>query len=597
MSTYAAPLDDMGFVMRELVRIDDIVTLPGLEGVGVDTIEAILGEAARFAGDVLAPLNQSGDRQGAVWADGNVRMPAGFREAYAAFTGNGWAALGSEPDHGGMRVPRVVSIAVREMWNSANMAFALCPVLTTGAIDALHASAGKVLQETFLPRMVSGAWTGTMNLTEPQAGSDLGAVRTRAEPQPDGTYRVFGQKVFITYGEHDLAENIVHLVLARVTGAPAGTKGISLFVVPKFLVNGDGTLGVRNDVGCSSIEHKLGIHASPTCVMTFGERDGAVGYRVGEENRGLEYMFIMMNDARLVSGIQGLAVAERAYQRARAYANERVQGRDIGGGSASVPIIRHPDVRRMLLTMKCQIEAMRALTYCVAALLDKADRHPDAQLRAASAARVGLLTPVVKGWCTETGIELASIGIQVHGGVGYIEETGAAQYLRDARITAIYEGTTGIQANDLMGRKIVHDRGAAMRALLEEIGALAGRLAAASSGELQSIGRALQVGVAALGAAGDHVLANYVGDVRRTAVGAVPLLKLTGLVTGGWLMASAAEIAVRRLASGAADAAALEAKLISARFFADHVLSMAPGLAHAVCQGAGGVMDMADTQW
>ncbi len=597
MSEYTAPLVDMWFVLRELAGIEEIVALPGFESTGVDTCETILAEAARFAEQVLAPLNHSGDREGARCAGGVVTTPTGFRAAYEAFVSGGWASLGGESDHGGMPAPRVVSIAVREMWNSANMAFALCPVLTTGAVEALQASAAPHLLETYLSRMVSGTWTGTMNLTEPQAGSDLGAVRTRAEPQPDGSYRLVGQKIFITYGEHDLAENIVHLVLARVPGAPAGTRGISLFVVPKFLVREDGSLGERNDVVCSAIEHKLGIHGSPTCVMSFGEQGGAIGYRVGEENRGLEYMFVMMNDARLVSGIQGLAVAERAYQQARAYACQRVQGRDIGGGSAAVPIIRHPDVRRMLLTMKSQIEAMRALAYCVAGLLDRSERHPDAQVRADAAARVGLLTPVVKGWCTETGIDVASLGIQVHGGVGYIEETGAAQYLRDARITAIYEGTTGIQANDLMGRKLVHDGGRAMRALLADVDGLAVRLAAAQQEDLAAIGQTLHSGVRALAAAVDHVLKSYTADARRTAVGAVPLLKLTGLVSGGWLMATAAEIASRHLAAGGGDRPVLEAKLISARFFGDHLLGMAPGLAHAVCEGAGRVMDMADAQW
>jgi len=595
MSEYRAPLRDMRFVMRELAHLDDIAQLPGCDAASPDTVEAILEEAGKFAAEVLAPLNHSGDCEGAVWRDGEVVMPNGFKEAYAAFVANGWNGIACEPEFGGHGMPKLVTAAVREIWNSANMAFGLCPALNAGAIEALSLSASDAIQKTFLPRMVTGEWTGSMNLTEPQAGSDLASVRTRAEPQSDGSYRIYGQKIFITYGEHDLAENIVHLVLARLPDAPGGTKGISMFVAPKFLVREDGSLGERNDVHCVSIEHKLGIHASPTCVMSFGDKGGATAYLVGEANRGLEYMFIMMNDARMVSGLQGLAVAERAYQQAAAYAKERVQGRDIGGGRESVPIIRHPDVRRMLLEMKAYTEAMRALAYVVAAALDAAESHPDPERRAAERAFAALMTPVVKGWCTETGIEVASLGIQVHGGMGYIEETGAAQYLRDVRITAIYEGTTGIQANDLMGRKIAADGGETAARVIAQIRALANDLSGSTDRDLAAIGKALDAAVAALATAVEYVVANYRQNVHATAVGAVPLLKLFGKVAGGWLMARAAKIAVEHREAG--DAEFYGAKIQTARYYSDHVLAVAPGLATIVCNGAGYVMELPETQF
>lgn len=592
MYEYQAPVRDMLFVLQELANLDEVARLPGYEAATADTVEAILGEAGRFASEVLAPLNRSGDQEGAVWNDGLVRMPQGFKEAYAEFAANGWNGIACEPEYGGQGMPRVVAAAVREIWNGANMAFALCPALNAGAIEALALCASSELKDRYLPRMVSGGWTATMNLTEPQAGSDLAAVRSRAEPQADGSYRIFGQKIFITYGEHDMAENIIHLVLARLPDAPQGTKGISLFVVPKYLVNGDGSLGARNEARCVSIEHKLGIHASPTCVMSFGDHSGAVGYLVGEANRGLEYMFIMMNDARLVTGLQGLAVAERAYQRACAYAKERVQGRDIGGGRESVPIIRHPDVRRMLLLMKSQIEAMRALTYVVAAAHDIADRHADPGVRARNQALVELLTPVVKGWSTETGIEVASLGIQVHGGMGYIEETGAAQHLRDVRIAAIYEGTTGIQANDLMGRKVAHDGGAAIGALIGRMRFDAAELKNAGGEDCAALGVKLAEGIDAVERCVAHILAHYENDARGTAVGAVPFLKLLGIVSGGWLMAWMARLATARLKEGDVDTGYWTAKMASARFYADHVLALAPSLAYTVTQGAGRVMEL-----
>jgi alkylation response protein AidB-like acyl-CoA dehydrogenase len=486
---------------------------------------------------------------------------------------------------------------VTEMSNAANMAFALCPLLSIGAIHALLLSGSPRLQQTYLPRMVSGEWTGTMNLTEPQAGSDLALVRTRAEPQPDGSYRIFGQKVFITYGEHDLADNIVHLVLARLPDAPAGVKGISLFVVPKYLPGADGGPGARNDVRCVSIEHKLGIHASPTAVLAFGDRGGAIGHLVGEPNRGLEYMFIMMNDARFAVGVQGLAVAERAYQQALAYARERLQGRGPGGGTDPVAIIRHPDVRRMLLLMKSQIEAMRALAYVVAAAQDMASHHPDPAERKRNQAFAELMIPVVKGWCTENSIEIASLGVQVHGGMGYIEETGVAQHLRDARITTIYEGTTGIQANDLIFRKIARDGGAALIALIDAIHATAAQLASLESPELAPLRDGLLAGVGALGSAAKFVAGGSGRDEQDVMAGAVPFLKLLGIVAGGWQMARAALIAQRRLREGAGDAAYYEARIVVASFFAQHVLSLAPGLAHAVTRGGSSVNALAEEQF
>lgn len=597
MGHYTAPLDDMRFVMKHLAQMDEIGRLAGNEGADVETVAAILDEAGKFAAEVLAPLNKSGDREGAVWRNGEVSMPRGFKEAYAAFVANGWNGIGCDEEYGGHGMPKLVTTATREMWNSANMAFALCPALNAGAIEALELSASDTLKHIYLEKMVSGEWTGTMNLTEPQAGSDLAAVRARATPQPDGTFRIVGQKIFITYGDHDMAENIVHLVLARLPDAPAGVKGISLFLAPKFLVNPDGSLGERNDARCVSIEHKLGIHASPTCVMSFGDGGGAIGYLVGEPNRGLEYMFIMMNDARLVSGVQGLAVAERAYQKAAAFAKERVQGRDIAGGSSSVPIITHPDVRRMLLLMKSLTEAMRALAYTVAGACDLARAHPDKAVQAHNQAFVDLMTPVLKGWCTETGIEVATIGIQVHGGMGYIEETGAAQYLRDVRITAIYEGTTGIQANDLIGRKIAREDGKTIRSVMREMRLLLPTLTIRGGEDFGAICFALRAGIDALDSAVAHILETYSLDIRATAVGAVPFLKLAGIVTGGWLLARTALAAAECLDRDEGDKDFLEAKIGCARFFADHVLAQAPGFAHTVTKGSGRVMVLAESQF
>jgi 3-(methylthio)propanoyl-CoA dehydrogenase len=596
MSAYEAPLKDMQFVIRELAGFDQLIALPGWQDCDADVVSAILQEASRFAREVLAPLNRVGDQRGVVWKDGNVIMAPGFREAYQSYVDTGWNRLGLDPEYGGQAMPSVVGAAVQEMWKSANLAFSACFQLTQGAIEAILLRGTDDQKKRFLPRMVTGRWTGTMNLTEPQAGSDLAAVRTRAVRQADGTYRIFGQKIFITYGDHDLSENIIHLVLARTPDAPAGVKGISLFVVPKFLLNEDGTPGQRNDALCLSVEHKLGIHGSPTCVMAYGDHGGAVGYLVGEENRGLEYMFIMMNVARLSVGLEGIAVAERAYQQALAYAKTRIQGREISGGSDPVPIILHPDVRRMLLLMKSQIEATRALAYVVIGARDLALRHPDEATRARNQSFVDLMTPVVKGWSTETGIELASLGIQVHGGTGYIEETGAAQHWRDARITTIYEGTTGIQANDLVGRKLIRDQGKAMRDVLSEMRQFEAQLKKGPA-SLAPISDGLTRGIDALSSAAEYILTSYSADPKKVMFGSVPFLKLFGIVAGGWQLARAAVVATDRLAEGTADRAFYSAKIATARFFADHVLAGAGGFAHTVIHGGESAGSLTDEQF
>ncbi len=595
MQEYQAPLADMKFVLRELIDLDLLARLPGFGEVGLDVAGAVLEEAAKFAGGVLSPLNRSGDLEGARWQGGRVLTAAGWKQAYSRFAADGWSALSCPAEFGGQNLPRVLSALVEEMWNGANVAFALCPMLTRGAIDAIELRGSQAQRDLYLPKMVAGEWTGSMNLTEPQAGSDLSAVRTRAVPTGEGRYRVTGQKIFITYGEHDLTQNIVHMVLGRVAGAPEGVKGISLFLVPKFLVNADGSLGARNDVHCVSIEHKLGIHASPTCVLAFGQDGGALGELVGEENRGLEYMFIMMNAARYSVGLEGVGISERAYQTALAYARERIQGTGAGTrGGARVPIVKHPDVRRMLLLMKSQTEAMRALAGVVAVSLDAARLHPDAGERQRHQAIADLMIPVVKGWCTETSVDIASLGIQVHGGVGFVEETGAAQFLRDARITPIYEGTTGIQANDLIGRKLARDGGRAAQAAIEEMKSLAAELAAAPT--LSALADAFGAAVEALERAVRYVVENYGTDIQGVSVGAVPLLRLFGIVAGGWQLLRSALIAQRRLAAppvGAddgVDAGFYAAKIMTARFYADHVLSQAPGLAHSIVHGAVGAL-------
>ena len=584
MSTYQAPLKDMKFVLHELAGLEELAQLPGYQEASPDTVDDILEEASKFAAGVLDPINYSGDQEGSKWADGAVRTPKGFREAYKQFCEGGWNALPFEAEWGGQGLPRLVSTPVQEMWKSANLSFSLCPLLTQGAIEALLLRGSEELQRRYLPKMVEGSWTGTMNLTEPQAGSDLSLVRTRAERQGDH-YLISGQKIFITYGEHDMSENIVHLVLARTPEAPEGVKGISLFVVPKFLEDGK-----RNTAKCASIEHKLGIHASPTAVMVY---ERAVGHLVGEENRGLEYMFIMMNAARFAVGLEGVAIAERAFQRALAFAKERIQGRDLVQGGKAVPIIRHPDVRRMLMLMKAQTEAMRALAYTTAAAMDYARKHPDAEARKRHQAFVDLMIPVVKGWSTETGIEIASLGVQVHGGMGFVEETGAAQYLRDARITTIYEGTTGIQAMDLVGRKIAREAGATAKAWLASLKALDAELAKSANGDVKALRAQLAQGVQAVNDCVNYIVESK--DPRATFAGAVPFLKLMGIVAGGWQMARAALAAERKLASG--ERAFLEAKLATARFYGDQVLVQAPALRDTVVKGAAGVLAIPEEQF
>ena len=590
MSEYLAPLKDIRFVMQDLAGLDQVVSLPGCEEATPDVVDAILEEAAKFSSGVLSPLNYPGDQDGARWKDTVVTTPPGFKEAYRQFVDNGWNALGCDPEFGGQGLPRLLATAVSEMWKASNHAFSLCPMLTQGAIEALMIAGSDEQKATYLPNLVSGDWAGTMNLTEPSAGSDLAAVRSRAEPVGDGTYRIFGQKIFITYGEHDLTENIIHLVLARTPDAPEGVKGISLFVVPKFMLKADGKPGERNDVYCVSIEHKLGIHGSPTAVLAFGDHGGAIGTLVGEENRGLEYMFIMMNAARFNVGLEGLGDAERAYQRAVGYARDRVQGAEVGvRGGPKVPIIRHPDVRRMLMSMRARIEAMRALAYVTAAALDNAHQNPDAAARAQAQAFADLMIPVVKGWGTESSIDIASLGVQVHGGMGYIEETGAAQHLRDARITTIYEGTTAIQANDLIGRKIAREKGATVNAVIGEM-----RTAAAGlDGDLALIGSRQLAAVDALERAVLWIVANFASDPKAVHAGAVPFLHLFGIVAGGWQMGRMAVIARARITAGDGDPF-WPAKLATTRFFADHFLTQAAGLAESVIGGATGALEMAD---
>ncbi|HQC72212.1 MAG TPA: acyl-CoA dehydrogenase C-terminal domain-containing protein [Candidatus Competibacteraceae bacterium] len=596
MTAYFAPTRDMQFVINELANLDAVAALPAFaeQDVGPDLTEAVLEEAAKLAAEVLAPLNKSGDTQGASIGPDGVIPADGFTAAYQQFVEGGWNGLGCSTEYGGQGLPELVNIATQEMWNAANMSFALCPMLNGGAIEAIRHAGSPEQKALFLPKMVSGEWTGTMNLTESQAGSDLSAVRSRAVPEGDH-YRIYGQKIFITWGEHNMTENTIHLVLARTPDAPEGVKGISLFIVPKFMVNADGSLGARNDVHAVSIEHKLGIHASPTCVMAFGDQEGAIGYLVGEENKGLAYMFVMMNEARFKVGVQGLAIGERAYQAAREYAKDRVQGRPVGTKSGDrVAIIHHPDVRRMLMTMKAQNEAMRALAYVVAAHLDQARHHPDAAQRKIHQARVDLLIPVVKGWSTELGIEIASLGVQVYGGMGFVEETGACQHLRDSRITTIYEGTTGIQAADLAGRKLSMDKGATMRALIADITATAEDLGQAVGDDMTAIRDGLRDGVQALAMATDWMLS--CSDPRATMAVSVDYMMLTGYVCGGWQMARAARVAQTRLASGQ-DPLFHEAKLLTARFYAEHILPKAGALLRSIQNGGTSIMALSEEQF
>ena len=593
MSAYTAPLKDMNFILNELAGLEQVAKLPGYQDATPDTVQAILEEASKFASGVLDPLNHTGDEEGSQWKDGAVTTPKGFKQAYRQYVEGGWGALPFEPEWGGQGLPKLVATAVEEMLTSANMSFSLCPLLTQGAIHALELCGSDALKATFLGKMINGTWTGTMNLTEPQAGSDLALVKTRAKRSGDH-YLISGQKIFITYGEHDLAENIVHLVLARTPDAPEGVKGISLFIVPKFMVKPDGSLGERNNAKCASIEHKLGIHASPTAVMVY---EDAVGYLVGEENKGLAYMFIMMNSARFSVGLEGVAIAERAFQRALAYAKERLQGKDLVEGAKTVPIIRHPDVRRMLMLMKSQTEAMRALAYVVAAAMDFAARERNPEEKKKHQAFVDLMIPVVKGWSTETGIDVASLGVQVHGGMGFIEETGAAQHLRDARITTIYEGTTGIQAGDLVGRKIAREGGATARQWIRTLQKIDADLAKSSNPDLQAIRASLAAGAKAVADCVDYIVKNAGSDVKGVFAGAVPFLKLMGIVAGGWQLARSALASEKYLKEKKGDKAFYEAKIATARFYADQVLVQAPALRNTVVEGAGRVMSLSDEQF
>jgi len=588
MSAYAAPLKDMRFVVNELAGLEQVAKLPGYEEATPDTVDAILEEAAKFASEVLDPINYSGDQEGSKLSGGEVRTPKGFREAYQQFCQGGWNALPFEHEWGGQGLPKLVSTPVQEMWKSSNMSFSLCPLLTQGAIEALLLCGSDGLKQAYLPNMVAGKWSGTMNLTEPQAGSDLSLVKTKAESAGDH-YLISGQKIFITYGEHDLTENIVHLVLARTPEAPEGVKGISLFIVPKFVPDANGAPGRRNPATCASIEHKLGIHASPTAVMVY---DKATGYLVGKENHGLEYMFVMMNAARFAVGLEGVAISERAFQRALAFAKERVQGRDLGAGGKAVPIIRHPDVRRMLMLMKAQTEAMRALAYTTAASLDFSHKSASEDEKKRHQAFADLMIPVVKGWSTETGIEIASLGVQVHGGMGFIEETGAAQYLRDARITTIYEGTTGIQAMDLVGRKISRDGGVAAKAWLREVETVLDELKKSQNPEVKVIHARLSAGVQAVSDSVEFIVGEK--NMSNSFASAVPFLKLMGIVAGGWQMARAALAAERLMSS---DASFYKAKIATARFYADHVLVQASGLRDTVVTGGAGVMALSEGQF
>ncbi len=586
--SYVAPVKDMLFCMQHLAGLEQVAKLPGFEEAGLDTAQAVLDECARFNEGVLAPLNWEGDKNPSFWKDGRVTTTPGFKEAFRQFTEGGWQGLQHPADFDGQGLPKTIGAACNEILNSANLSFALCPLLTDGAIEALLTAGSAEQQQTYIPKFISGQWTGTMNLTEPQAGSDLALVRTRAEPQGDGTYKLFGTKIFITYGEHDMAENIVHLVLARVTGAPEGVKGISLFIVPKILAD-----GTRNDVHCVSIEHKLGIKASPTAVLQFGDHGGAVGSLIGEENRGLEYMFIMMNAARYAVGVQGIAVSERAYQKAVAYAKDRVQSRPVDGSlPGSGPIVHHPDVKRMLMTMRALTEGCRAMALTAAAAYDAAHAHPDAEQRKQHQAFYEFLVPLVKGYSTEASLEVTSLGVQVHGGMGFIEETGAAQYYRDSRILTIYEGTTAIQANDLVGRKTARDGGAMAKAIARQVAATEAELSDRASAAARSMLKRLKAAREAFEQVVDFVAAQTRSNPNAVFAGSVPYLMLAGNLMAGWQMARALMVAEDRAAAGE-DAAFMAAKVATARFYAEHILTRAPAVRDAILDGAESVNALA----
>jgi len=597
MSAYQAPLRDLHFNIKEMVDFDAVTRLPGYEE-AADVVEPILEEAANFASSVLDPLNAPGDREGAHFEGGKVTTPKGFKPAFKQFADAGWIGLPMPAEYGGQSLPQTLSTAVLEMWQASNMAFSNGPLLNQGAIEAILLCGTEEQKQLFIPRLISGEWTGTMDLTEPQAGSDLAQVRTKAVPNGDH-YLISGQKIFITYGEHDYVDNIVHLVLARTPSAPEGIKGISLFIVPKRKVNPDGSLGELNDVQCAGIEHKLGIHASPTCTMNYGENGGAAGYLVGEENQGLKYMFIMMNAARFSVGVQGYSLADRAYQSALAYARERVQSKDIAAKEwTPVHLIEHPDVRRMLMDCKSQIEAMRSLAFFTAAQLDLAHAHVDEKAKADALSLVELFTPIVKAWSTEVSTQLVSEALQVFGGMGYIEETGMAQYYRDVRIAQIYEGTTGIQANDLLGRKFLRDNGKTALRVIGEMQATSKELGASDNADVKAIGVALDRAIKALtdasqwiGGEGMKILGGK-GDTKALFAGAVPYLMLWGYTAGGWMMARAALISTLKTGDEF-----YAAKLKTARYYAEHVLPRATGLLHEITGGGGSTMALTDAEF
>jgi 3-(methylthio)propanoyl-CoA dehydrogenase len=589
---YIAPLKEFQFLLETVAPIESLAKTSHFADATADTVHAILDESAKFATGVLDPLNWSGDREGSKrHDDASVTTPKGFKAAYDAYRAMGGMGLPMPREFGGLGLPRSVVTLTDEMLHSSNMSFGLMPMLTQGAIEAMLLAGSDTLKSTFLEKMVAGEWAGTMNLTEPQAGSDLALVKTRAERVGDGTYKIFGTKIFITYGEHDWTENIIHLVLARTPDAPEGVKGISLFVVPKFLVNQDDSLGARNDAYCVSLEHKLGIHGSPTAVMQYGDKGGAIGYLVGEENRGLEYMFIMMNLARFGVGLQGIGIAERAYQRAVAFARERVQSRDVGAPkNPSVPIIRHPDVRRMLLRMRSQTEAARALAMATAYAMDLVDSSDDAETKKVNQAFVDLMIPIVKGWSTEMSLEVTSLGVQVHGGMGFVEETGAAQHMRDARITTIYEGTTAIQANDLIGRKMAREGGVTAKNLINTMRAFADSLDGQSQVHLKAAQKRLREGIDAMVRAVEFNLANFNGNVRACFAGSVPMVKLFGVVCGAWALARVGVEAANRSAANHPDKAFYDAKLATLRFYVDTMIPEAIAAADTIVNGAEGTM-------
>ncbi|MFT7723475.1 MAG: acyl-CoA dehydrogenase [Roseateles sp.] len=586
--TYRAPVKDMLFNLQHLAGLDTLVQqIPAFEDFGLDTAAAVLEECAKLAGDVIAPLNFEGDKNPSSWRDGVVTTTPGFKQAFRAYAEGGWQGLVHPVEFGGQGAPKAIAAACNEMLQAANMSFALCPLLTDGAVEALLTAGSDAQKAAFIPKLLDGSWTGTMNLTEPQAGSDLALVRTRAEPQGDGTYKIFGTKIFITYGEHDMAENIVHLVLARVAGAPEGVKGISLFLVPKFLVNADGSLGARNDAHCVSIEHKMGIKASPTAVLQFGDHGGAIGTLIGEENRGLEYMFIMMNAARYGVGLQGVAIADRAYQKAAAYAKDRVQSRPVDGSVAGpAAIIHHPDVRRMLMTMRALTEGCRAMASTAAAAFDAAHHHPDADARRQNQAFYDFMVPLVKGYSTEMSLEVTSLGVQVHGGMGFIEETGAAQYYRDAKILTIYEGTTAIQANDLVGRKTARDGGQLARGVAGQVEATEAELAQRDGAAARAMRQALRAAREDFLAAVDFIAAQGKANPNAAYAGSVPYLMLAGNLMAGWQLARALMAAEDALAT---DTAFMAAKITTARFYAEHILPRTGALRAAIVDGADSV--------